>query len=81
MGEETTKDSIYATTIKVLADEKVVRGFVSDTSSSITIKMKGELLRSQVSKDVIVPRIVGGDGKQMFIGKSIINWSILRPGR
>ena len=54
---------------------------VSDTSSSFTIKMKGELLGSQVSKDVTIPRIVGGDGKQMFIRKSIINWSILHSSR
>ena len=43
--------------------------------------MKGEFLGSQVGKDVTVPRIVGGDGKQMFIGKRLINWSILCPGR
>ena len=54
---------------------------VSDTSSSISIEMEGKLLGSQVSKDVTVPRIVGGDGKQMFIGKSIINWGILRSSR
>ena len=54
---------------------------MSNTSASIMIKMKGELLGLQVSKDVTVPRIVGGDGKQMFIGKSVINWSIGRSGR
>ena len=54
---------------------------VSDMSSSISIEMESELLGSQVSKDVTVPRVVGGDGKQMFIRKSIINWSVLRSGR
>ena len=49
--------------IKVVTDQKVERGLVSDTSSSITIKMKGEILGSQVSKDVTVPTMVGGDGK------------------
>ena len=75
--EATLKDNIYSTTTKVIADKKVARGLVLDTLSSITIKMKGEILGSQLSKDVTVPRVVGGDGKQMFIGKSIINGSIL----
>ena len=49
--------------IKVVIDQKVARGLVLGMSSSITIKMKGEILGSQVSKDVIVLRVVGGDGK------------------
>lgn len=61
--EVTTKESIYSATIKVVTDQKVARGLVSDTSSSITIKMKGKILGSQVMKDVTVPRIVGGDGE------------------
>ena len=61
--ETTTKDNIYTTTIEVVTDKKVVGGLVSDTSSSGTIKVKGEILGSQVSKDVTVPRVIGGDGE------------------
>ena len=47
--ETMTKDSIYTTTIKVVTDKKIARILVSDTSSSIMIKVKRKLLGSQVS--------------------------------
>ena len=63
MPETTTKDSIYTATIKVVTDKKVARSLVSDTSSSVTIKVKSELLGSQVSEDITVPRIVRSNGE------------------
>ena len=61
--ETTTKDIIYTATIKVVIDKKVVGGLVSDTSSSITVKMEGELLSSQISEDVPIPRVIIGNIK------------------
>ena len=61
--ETTMKDSIYTVMIKVVTDEKVVGGLVSDTSSSITIKMEGEILGSKRSEDVTIPRIICGNGE------------------
>ena len=61
--ETTTKDSIYTATIEVVTDKKVARSLVSDTSSSVMIKVKSELLGSQVSEDISVPRIVRSNGE------------------
>ena len=61
--ETTTKDNIYTTTIEVVTDKKVAGSLVSDTSLSVTIKVKGELLGSQVSEDIAVPRIVRSNGE------------------
>ena len=61
--ETTTKDVIYTVTIEVVTDKKVARSLVSDTSSSVTIKVKSELLGSQVSEDIAIPRIVRSNGE------------------
>ena len=61
--ETTMKDSIYTATIEVVTDKKVAGSLVSDTSSSITIKVKGKLLGSQVSEDIAVPGIVRSNGE------------------
>lgn len=61
--ETTTKDSIYTVTIEVITDKKVARSLVSDTSSSIAIKMKSEILGSQLSEDIAVPRIIRSNGE------------------
>ena len=41
MSETTMKDTINTMKIKVIADEKIASGLVSDTSSIITSKMGG----------------------------------------
>ena len=61
--EATTKDGVNPTTIEVVADKEVSGGLVSDASVSLTIKVKGELLGSQVSKNVAIPWVVGSNGK------------------
>ena len=43
--------------------------------------MKGELLGLHVSEDVAIPRIICGNGEQVFIRKIIINRRIIRTGR
>ena len=61
--EATTKDGVNPTTIEVVADKEVSGGLVSDASASLTIKVKGEILGSQVSKNVAIPWVVGSNGK------------------
>ena len=53
--ETTTKDSIDPATIEVVTDKEVSGSLVSDTSASLTIKVEGELLGSQVSKNIAIP--------------------------
>ena len=43
-SETMMKDTINTTMIKLIVDEKMVRGLVSDTSSIITSKMRGKLM-------------------------------------
>ena len=57
--ETTTKDSINPVTIEVIADKEVLGSLVSDTSASLMIKVEGELLGSQVSKNIAIPREIG----------------------
>ena len=61
--ETTMKDSIYTVTIEFVTDKKVAGSLESDTSSSVTIKVKSELLGSQVSEDIAIPRIIRSNGK------------------
>ena len=61
--ETMTNDNIYTVMIEVVTDKKVVRSLVSDTSSSVTIKVKSELLGSQVSEEIAVPRIIRSNGE------------------
>ena len=63
MCETTTKDSINPATIEVVTDKEASGSLVSDTSASLTIKVEGELLGSQVRKNVAIPWVVGSNGK------------------
>jgi len=65
MSETTMKDIIHIVTIKVITDEKIVRGLVSDTSSIIKRKMGEKLMVLQIWKEVcillhIIPRVIKG---------------------
>ena len=81
MCEAMKKDSINTMMIEIVTDKKVAGGLVSNTSLSITIKVEGELLGSQVSEDISIPRIVCGNGKQVFIRKIIINYRVMHTNR
>ena len=61
--ETTMKDSINPAMIEVIADKEVSGSLVSDTSASLTIKVEGEILGSQVGKNISIPRVVGSNGK------------------
>ena len=79
--EATTKDRINPATIEVVTNKKVSGGLVSDTSTSLTVKVEGELLGSQISKNIAIPRVIGSNGKQVFIREIVINGRVLRSGR
>ena len=59
--EATTKDRIDPATIKVVTDKKVSGGLVSDKATSLTVKMEGELLGSQISKNIAIPQVIGSN--------------------
>ena len=61
--DTTTKDSINPATVEVIADKEVSGSLVSDTSASLRIDVEGEILGSQVSKNIAIPRVIGSNGK------------------
>lgn len=58
IDEIMTKDNVNTMMINIFTDEEIVMGLMSNPLLIIKIEMGGEILGSQVGKDVTIPRII-----------------------
>jgi hypothetical protein len=76
MNQTSSKDSINTMAIQGVADDKVTKRMVANTSTLFTGSVRLKTLGLEVKEDISIPRIRGVDEEKSFIGERISRFDV-----
>ena len=75
-SQTSTKFGVNPSSIYDITEKEVVGGLVTNTSVIVPREVVSKILYSEVDEEIVIPRIIQGDVKEMFFGEVSIDGSI-----
>jgi hypothetical protein len=72
-GQTSVKNGVELKLIEDVSNEEVSRGMMENALTVISREMRPKILCLKVDEKVVVPGVIGGDEKEVFVGEICID--------